>query len=167
MVTRKYNGITEGQTEERRGLIKELPDGSLVVTEYGKPVVIGNDVWVGGNAVVNPGITIGSNVVVASGAVVTKDIPDNVAVEMCIRDRGWKIHYDQNAFLFGTSHQRGRQPFGEQYHYRTYEGKRKNKCFPAGNSGGTQFECSGKFGIHLWNLRSGQKRVQGDIRPDD
>lgn len=80
MVTRKYNGITEGQTEERRGLIKELPDGSLVVTEYGKPVVIGNDVWVGGNAVVNPGITIGSNVVVASGAVVTKDIPDNVAV---------------------------------------------------------------------------------------
>lgn len=75
-----YNSEDPLLREERRGLIKELPDGSLAVTEYGKPVVIGNDVWVGGNAVVNPGVTIGSNVVVASGAVVTKDIPDNVVV---------------------------------------------------------------------------------------
>lgn len=46
--------------------------------EYGKPVVIGNDVWVGGNVVINPGVTIGSDVVIGSGAVVTKDIPDHV-----------------------------------------------------------------------------------------
>lgn len=46
--------------------------------EYGKAIVIGDDVWIGGNVVVNPGVTIGSNVVIGSGSVVTKDIPDNV-----------------------------------------------------------------------------------------
>ncbi|MDO4536074.1 MAG: sugar O-acetyltransferase [Clostridium perfringens] len=46
--------------------------------EFGKPVTIGNNVWVGGNTVINPGVTIGNNVVIGSGSVVTKDIPDNV-----------------------------------------------------------------------------------------
>lgn len=46
--------------------------------EFGKPVTIGDNVWIGGNAVINPGVTIGSNVVIGSGSVVTKDIPDNV-----------------------------------------------------------------------------------------
>ena len=46
--------------------------------EYGKSVTIGNDVWVGGNTVINPGVTIGDNVVIGSGSVVTKDIPSNV-----------------------------------------------------------------------------------------
>jgi maltose O-acetyltransferase len=46
--------------------------------EFGKPVTIGDDVWVGGNAVINPGVTIGNNVVIGSGSVVTKNIPDNV-----------------------------------------------------------------------------------------
>jgi maltose O-acetyltransferase len=48
--------------------------------EYGKPVTIGDNVWIGGNAVINPGVNIGNNVVVASGSVVVKDIPDNVVV---------------------------------------------------------------------------------------
>lgn len=48
--------------------------------EYGKPVEIGHNVWIGGRAVINPGVTIGDNVVIASGAVVTKDVPDNVLV---------------------------------------------------------------------------------------
>lgn len=48
--------------------------------ELGKPVTIGNNVWIGGRAVINPGVTIGDNVVVASGAVVTKDVPNNVVV---------------------------------------------------------------------------------------
>jgi maltose O-acetyltransferase len=48
--------------------------------EYGKPVTIGNNVWIGGRSVINPGVTIGDNVVIASGAVVTKDVPDNVVV---------------------------------------------------------------------------------------
>jgi maltose O-acetyltransferase len=48
--------------------------------EYGKPVTIGDNVWLGGSSIINPGVTIGNNVVVASGAVVTKDVPDNVLV---------------------------------------------------------------------------------------
>ncbi|WP_203249086.1 maltose acetyltransferase domain-containing protein [Sporosarcina beigongshangi] len=48
--------------------------------EYGKPVTIGDNVWIGGRAVINPGVTIGHNVVIASGAVVVKDVPDNVVV---------------------------------------------------------------------------------------
>lgn len=46
--------------------------------EYGYPVTIGDDVWVGGNTVINPGVTIGSRTVIGSGSVVTKDIPDDV-----------------------------------------------------------------------------------------
>ncbi|HCJ91322.1 MAG: hypothetical protein I3I94_01775 [Acidaminococcaceae bacterium] len=45
-----------------------------------KPVRIGDDVWVGGNVTILPGVTIGSNVVVAAGAVVTHDVPDNSLV---------------------------------------------------------------------------------------
>lgn len=45
-----------------------------------RPVTIGNDVWLGGNVTILPGVTIGNNVVVAAGAVVTKDVPDNSLV---------------------------------------------------------------------------------------
>ena len=45
-----------------------------------KPVKIGNDVWIGGNVTILPGVTIGNNVVIAAGSVVTKDIPDNSLV---------------------------------------------------------------------------------------
>lgn len=48
--------------------------------EYGKEVKIGNSVWVGGNTVINPGITIGDNVIIGSGSVVTKDVQSNVIV---------------------------------------------------------------------------------------
>lgn len=46
----------------------------------GFPVNIGNDVWIGGKVSIMPGVTIGNNVVIAAGAVVTKDVPDNVLV---------------------------------------------------------------------------------------
>ena len=45
-----------------------------------KPVMIGDDVWIGANAVILPGVTIGRHCVVAAGAVVTKDVPDNSLV---------------------------------------------------------------------------------------
>lgn len=48
--------------------------------EFGSPVTIGDNVWIGGNAVINPGVTIGDNAVIASGAVVTKDVPANTVV---------------------------------------------------------------------------------------
>jgi len=47
-------------------------------TEYSKPVTIGNDCWIGGNAVICPGVTIGNGVTIGAGSVVTKDIPDDV-----------------------------------------------------------------------------------------
>lgn len=49
-------------------------------TDIAKHVVIGDDVWIGGNETILPGVTIGNNVVVAAGAVVTKDVPDNCVV---------------------------------------------------------------------------------------
>ncbi|HET7325528.1 MAG TPA: sugar O-acetyltransferase [Halococcus sp.] len=49
--------------------------------EYGKPVTLGDNVWVGGRAVLNPGITVGDGAVVGSGAVVTEDVPSGVVVQ--------------------------------------------------------------------------------------
>lgn len=46
--------------------------------EYGKPVTIGSDVWVGGGAIVLPGVSVGSRTVIGAGSVVTRDIPDGV-----------------------------------------------------------------------------------------
>ncbi|MGN8647284.1 sugar O-acetyltransferase [Gracilibacillus sp. HCP3S3_G5_1] len=54
------------------------PDERNSGKEYAKPITIGNNVWIGGGAIINPGVTIGDNVVITSGAVVTKDVPDNV-----------------------------------------------------------------------------------------
>lgn len=46
--------------------------------EFGKPVVIGSDVWVGGGVIICPGVTIGSRSVIGAGSVVTRDIPAGV-----------------------------------------------------------------------------------------
>jgi len=46
----------------------------------GKPVTLGDDVWVGGGAIICPGVTLGNNVIVAAGAVVTKSFGDNVVL---------------------------------------------------------------------------------------
>ena len=46
--------------------------------EYGKPVQIGSDVWVGGGAMILPGVSIGARTVIGAGSVVTRDIPAGV-----------------------------------------------------------------------------------------
>jgi maltose O-acetyltransferase len=46
--------------------------------EFGKPVEIGSDVWVGGGAIILPGVRIGSRAVIGAGSVVTRDVPDDV-----------------------------------------------------------------------------------------
>ena len=46
--------------------------------EYGKPVEIGDDVWVGGGAIILPGVRIGSRTIIGAGSVVTRDVPDDV-----------------------------------------------------------------------------------------
>lgn len=52
------------------------PDSRNSLYEYGAEVTIGDNVWIGGNAVILPGVKIGSNTVIGAGSVVTKDIPD-------------------------------------------------------------------------------------------
>lgn len=46
--------------------------------EAGRPITIGDDCWIGGGAIINPGITIGARSVIGAGSVVTKDIPADV-----------------------------------------------------------------------------------------
>lgn len=59
-------------------------DGSTLIfrqytpdLEITKPIVVGNDVFIGNNVIVLPGVTIGDNVVIGAGAVVSRDIPSN------------------------------------------------------------------------------------------
>ena len=51
---------------------KEVPD-----LEITKPITVGNDVYIGNNVIILPGVNIGNRVIIGAGAVVSKDIPDN------------------------------------------------------------------------------------------
>lgn len=72
-----YTAFHPTDAKERFGVPK--PDGTF---EFCKtqtaPVIIGDNVWIGGGVIILPGVTIGNNVVIGAGSVVTKDIPDNV-----------------------------------------------------------------------------------------
>lgn len=48
--------------------------------ELAKPITVGENVWIGGNATICPGVTIGNNVVIGAGSVVTKSFPDDVFI---------------------------------------------------------------------------------------
>jgi galactoside O-acetyltransferase len=54
------------------------PDLRRDVAQFNMPVRIGDNVWIGANSVVLPGVTIGENSVIGAGSIVTKDIPANV-----------------------------------------------------------------------------------------
>ena len=54
------------------------PDSRNSGYEYGIDITIGDNVWIGGNTCIVPGVTIGDNVVIGAGSVVTKDIPANM-----------------------------------------------------------------------------------------
>ncbi len=62
--------------DERR--LMKSPEGKPIRLCYAKPVRIGNDCWFGANVTVCPGVTIGNGCVIGAGAVVTRDLPDNV-----------------------------------------------------------------------------------------
>jgi maltose O-acetyltransferase len=55
-----------------------LQAATRLSTEMAYPITIGSNCWIGANATILPGVTIGDNVVIGAGAVVNKDIPDNV-----------------------------------------------------------------------------------------
>lgn len=71
-----YTAFHPTNVKDRFG--KPNADGSF---EFCKtqtaPVIIGDNVWIGGGAILLPGVTVGNNVVIGAGSVVTKDIPDN------------------------------------------------------------------------------------------
>ncbi len=70
-------GITVTALNHNFGDAKKRIDEQGIAT---KPVIIEDDVWIGANAVILPGVTIGRHAVVAAGAVVTKDVPCNTIV---------------------------------------------------------------------------------------
>ncbi len=81
------------------------PDSRNSGYEYGIPITIGNNVWIGGNAVILPGVTIGDNTVIGAGSVVTKNIPSNVVAvrKPCkiirkITDADRKLYYKNLEF---------------------------------------------------------------------
>jgi maltose O-acetyltransferase len=54
------------------------PEIRLSGKELAAPIQIGNNVWIGGGAIICPGVTIGDNTTIGAGSVVVKDIPENV-----------------------------------------------------------------------------------------
>ena len=77
------NNVNLAQGITVTALNHNFQDTAKRIDEQGistKQVVIGDDVWIGANAIILPGVTIGRHVVVAAGAVVTKDVPDNCVV---------------------------------------------------------------------------------------
>ncbi len=78
------------------------PDSRNLGYEYGIDITIGNNVWIGGNTVILPGINIGDNVVIGAGSVVTKDIPawsfaagNPCRVIRCITEEDKEFYYKQ------------------------------------------------------------------------
>ncbi|HBE86233.1 MAG TPA: maltose acetyltransferase [Lachnoclostridium sp.] len=71
-----YTAFHPTNAIERFGKIKEDGSFSFCKTQTA-PVIIGNNVWIGGGVIIMPGVTIGNNVVIGAGSIVTRDIPDH------------------------------------------------------------------------------------------
>ncbi|WP_028021713.1 sugar O-acetyltransferase [Enterovibrio calviensis] len=81
------------------------PDLRRKVAQFNIPVTIGNNVWIGANSVILPGVSVGENSVIGAGSVVTKDIPPNVVAvgNPCrvlreINDRDKEYYYKNRKF---------------------------------------------------------------------
>lgn len=72
-----YTAFHPTNAADRFGGEKEDGSFSFCKTRTA-PVVIGNNVWIGGGVIILPGVKIGHNVAIGAGSVVTRDIPDNV-----------------------------------------------------------------------------------------
>ena len=74
-----YTAFHPTNAMERFGSPKEDGTFEFCKTQTA-PVIIGDNVWIGGGAIIMPGVTIGNNVVIGAGSVVTKDVPEGVIV---------------------------------------------------------------------------------------
>lgn len=75
-----YTAFHPTHAEDRFGVAKEDGSFEFCITQTA-PVTIGKNVWIGGGAIIMPGVVIGDNVVIGAGSIVTKDIPkDSIAV---------------------------------------------------------------------------------------
>lgn len=71
-----YTAFHPTNAVDRFGAAKEEGSFEFCKTQTA-PVIIGDNVWIGGGSIIMPGVTIGNNVVIGAGSVVTKDIPNN------------------------------------------------------------------------------------------
>ncbi len=101
-----YVQITDGVHLFTHGggwILRHYGRGISDYDSFGK-VVIGNNVYIGNNACIMPGITIGNNVVIGAASVVTKNVPDNVVIagnpariintidNYCMKMERWNLH---------------------------------------------------------------------------
>lgn len=71
-----YTAFHPTNAADRFGINQDSTSFNFCKTQTA-PVTIGNDVWIGGGAIIMPGVTIGDNVVIGAGSIVTKNIPSN------------------------------------------------------------------------------------------
>ncbi len=100
--------------------------------EITKPIVVGNNVYIGNNVVLLPGVNIGNNVIIGAGAIVSKDIPDNsVAVGVpakVIKTADEYFDKIQTESLH-PGHLRGQEKDKALMRYYCYKGKSKGIYF--------------------------------------
>jgi acetyltransferase-like isoleucine patch superfamily enzyme len=124
-ITSGVNFIThDGGTLLYRNIVPDL--------EITKPIVVGNDVYIGNNVIILPGVTIGNNVVIGAGAVVTKDIPGN-SVAVGVPARVIKTADEYFAKIQAESlhlgHLKGQEKDKALMKYYNYTGKSKGVYF--------------------------------------
>lgn len=121
-----------------------------------KKVTIGNDVWIGANAIILPGVTVGNGAIIAAGAVVTKDVPDFAVVggnpAKIIKTRTQKEGVPRMKVLYLINY--AGNAGTEKYVYnliKTYEGK-DTKCYLAYNVEGKLSDDIKALGIPMLQL---------------
>jgi len=121
-----------------------------------KKVTIGNDVWIGANAIILPGVTIGNGCIIAAGAVVTRDVPDYAVVggnpAKIIKTRTQKEGVPRLKVLYLINH--AGNAGTEKYVYnliKTYEGN-NTKCYLAYNNPGKLSDDVKALGIPTFQL---------------
>ena len=114
----------DGGTLLYRHLIPDL--------EITKPIVVGDNVYIGNNVIILPGVTIGSNVVIGAGAIVSRDIPDNsvaVGVPARVIKTADEYHEKLKKESLHLGHLKGQEKDKALMEYYGYKGDSKGIYF--------------------------------------